>query len=118
MMNPIQLVVEFAIPDGKLDAVKKLVAAAIEIVEANEPGALSYQYYFNDDESQLYLLELHRDAQAVLGHLANAGEIIGQLLETTQVVRLQIFGDLSDDLEQAVAPFSPQVFKSWDGFTR
>jgi 2-keto-4-pentenoate hydratase len=54
----------------------------------------------------------------VLAHLANAGDMIGRFSELAPTTRLEIFGAVSDELRQLVAPFGAEIVGHWTGFTR
>ncbi len=118
MTTSIQTVVEFTINDGKIDTFKQLGKEYIELVKANEPNMLSYQFYFNDDESRCYALEFYKDSEAVFAHLENVAEVTPRALEVSQIIRVEIFGNVSDELREAVSALNPQINKHWDGITR
>ena len=122
MTDQILLVAEFTIQDGKSDAFKKLLRAAIEIaieiVRSKEPDALSYEFYPGNHESKCYAVELYKDSKALLAHIENVGGILPQVLEVSQFSRLEIYGNATDELREAVAPFGAKIFFHLDGFTR
>ena len=118
MTSSIRFIIEFTIAEGKLDELKKLQTTAIETTKGKDSGALSYEFFFNDDESKLYALEWYKDSEAVLSHLEIVGEILNQLLAVSQPTRFEVFGSPSDELVEALAPFSPKVLNHWGGFTR
>ena len=118
MTNSIRFVIEFITAEGELDTVKKVLTTAIETVNANDPGALSYEFFFNHDESRLYAVEWYKDSDAALAHLGIVGKILPKLLEVARVNRFQIFGNPSEGLVQALDPLGIQIITHWDGFTR
>jgi hypothetical protein len=54
----------------------------------------------------------------VLAQLAHLGQILGPLDEIAPATRVELYGDLSDEVRQAVAPFGPKIYEHWHGFTR
>ena len=118
MTSEIRIVGEFTINEGKTEAFKELIKTAIETVRSNEPDTLRYEFYFNEDETACYPLELFRNSQAVLTHLEDVGAIVSKLSEVAQITRVEIYGNASDELKQALAPFGAKFFKHWGGFTR
>ena len=90
----------------------------IDNVRTGEPGYLSYELFLSDDERTCHIVGLLQDSEAVLAHLANAGETIGRLSEIAPSTRIEIFGDVSDALRQLVAPFGAEIVGRWSGFTR
>ena len=118
MTNHIRGTAELSIDTGKLDECKKMVNELIERVKANEPNTLSYEWFFNEDESKCYLLEWYKDSEALQAHLENVGVLLGPLLEIAPLTELMIYGDPSDELRQAIEPFGAKFYKSWHGVTR
>ena len=118
MSYSIRFVVEFTVNEGKLDIVKQLLTPLIETVEAKDSGALSYEFFFNNDESKFYILEWYKDSEAALAHMGIVKDPLSRLLEVSQGTRFEIFGNASDKLVQALTPFGAQFFKHWGGFTR
>ena len=118
MTSYIRVNAEHAISDGKIDEFKKMAAEMIKKVEANEPNYLSYEWFLSDDESQCYIIGLFKDSEAMMAHLANIGEMMGPFSEIAPATRIELYGNLSDELRQAVAPFEANISEHWNGFTR
>ena len=97
---------------------KQLLIPLIKTVETEDSGALSYEFFFNNDESQFYVLEWYKDSEAALGHMGLVNETISKLLEVSQLTRFEIFGKASEKLVQGLTPLGVQFFKHWKGFTR
>lgn len=118
MSRLIWMIGEFTVKEGQLDTVKTLLKTCIETVKAKDRRVLSYQFFFNDDESKLYIIECYEDSEAVLAHVEIIGDLFFKLIEVAPMTRGEIFGNASDELVQALAPSGPQFFKYWGGFTR
>jgi hypothetical protein len=106
-----------------MDEFKKIGAEMIKQVEAGEPNYLSYEYFINDDESKCYIVGLFKDSEAMMAPIAHFGEIMkdpsmGRVGEIGPTTKLELYGNLSDELRQAVAPFGAKIYKHWNGFTR
>jgi quinol monooxygenase YgiN len=110
--------VEISISAGKIDEFKQLATEIIKKVEANEPNALSYEWFLSDDESKCYVVEIYKDSEAVMAHLGNIGEMMGPILEIAPITRLEVYGSPSDELRQALEPLGAQYFEHWNGITR
>jgi quinol monooxygenase YgiN len=115
-----QWVVEFAIRKGKLDAFKKLAEEFVARVEQNEPGAKSYQWYFNDDETKCIVSELYESSEAILAHIGGSAvsTLFPKLLETAQLTRFEVYGDPNEEAKNVLAKFGAQNYHPFIGFTR
>lgn len=118
MTNYIRINAGFSIPEGKIDEFKQKAAELTGKVEANEPGALSYEWFLSDDKRACTLVEVYKDSGAVMAHLGNVGDLLGPLLEVAPLSGLFILGNPSDQVRQAFAPFGPKIFAHWNGVTR
>lgn len=74
--------------------------------------------FLSDDESKLYIVGLLEDSAAVMHHLTSMGDMIGRFSEIAPTARLEIYGDVSDELRELVAPFGPEIAGHLNGFTR
>lgn len=97
---------------------KEMVATMVQEVGSGEPGYLSYEWYLSDDERTCYIVGLLEDSEAVMAHLTNMGQTIGRFSELAPATRIEIYGDVSDELRQFVAPFGAAIVGYWHGFTR
>jgi quinol monooxygenase YgiN len=73
-------IARFKFHEGKLEEYKRLSAQAMEIVRTKDTGTLQYDIYFNDDQSECMVVELYRDSEALIEHMANLGDLGGQSL--------------------------------------
>ncbi|MCY1720584.1 hypothetical protein OU798_09540 [Prolixibacteraceae bacterium Z1-6] len=115
-MKKIQITAKFKIQKGKLDEFKKGAAAAIALVNENEKGAgaLQYDWFFSPDETECVVRETYADSNAVITHLQNVGEILGQVLSISDF-SAEIYGPISDEVRNAVAPFNPMHYSFYQG---
>jgi quinol monooxygenase YgiN len=118
MATAIRLVLQCSVPAGKDGEVKELLRSLIDTCKKNDPGLLSYEFFFNDTGSEMYAMEWYKDSAAVMTHMGIGGETLNQLLGTIQITRAEVFGNASDELIEAFEPFKAKFTKHWDGFTR
>ena len=59
---------------------KELVNKAIDIAKT-EPATLQYDWFSNADETRYVVREAYANSDAVLAHMGNLGELLGQLAE-------------------------------------
>ncbi len=65
---------------GKLEEFKRLAQQAIEIVRAQEPGTLLYEWWFNADESECVAIDCYADSDAIMEHVRNVGPTMRKIL--------------------------------------
>lgn len=118
--DAVQWIVEFTIKEDKLDTFKNLVQEITRIVKQNEPGAKSYQWYFNDDETKCIITEWYVGQEAALAHLNGEGarKLLPKLLEVSEITRLEIYGDLGEEARKRLEELGGQTFHFFTGFTR
>ena len=118
MSQKLQYTVEWGIKPGGLDTFKSLANQAIDLVQANEPGMIGYQWYFNDDESKCYTVEWFNGSEAFMAHLQNVGGILPKILEVSDITRFEVFGNPSEEARTALAGLGASIVGYYGGFTR
>ncbi len=118
MSSHIWYIGEYSIAAGKTETFKALIEQVIELERSDGPDVLNYEFYFNDDETKFYAIELFRDSEAVLDHLQRTGDTIPKILEVADLTRFEIYGDATKSLKDAMVPFGATMFGHWAGFTR
>lgn len=118
MNNKANFTVEFSLQDGAQETFKNKLDEAITLVKANEPGALNYQFYFNDDETKCYVMEQYADSAAMMFHLSNVSGILNEILQISTLTRLEIFGALSEEAHSFASSMGARFYTHHDGFTR
>jgi quinol monooxygenase YgiN len=115
-MKELQLTAKFKIHKGKLNEFKNIASACIVAVTKNEKGkgALQYDWFFSPDNSECVVRETYVDSGAVLAHMGNVGELLGQLLGMCDF-ELEIYGDMSVELQKAAAALNPKVYSFYNG---
>ena len=101
----------FKIHEGKLDEFKRLSDEAMEIVRTEDTGTLQYDTYFNEDESECFVIERYRDSEAAVEHAANLRELSAEILAIVDVVHGELLGDPSAEVRANLADVEvPQLF--------
>ena len=114
-MNQIQVNARFPnIPSGNLAEFKQVAARALEIARG-EAGTLQYAWFFNDAETSCVVRETYEDSAAVLAHVANLGDVFGQLLEVGGGCEFEVFGDPSSELVEATRGLDLSIFAYFQG---
>jgi quinol monooxygenase YgiN len=90
-------IARFRFHGGKVEEFKHLSAQAMEMARTRDTGALQYDIYFNDDQSECIVLERFRDSEALIEHAANLGDLFGAILATGSVLHGELLGEPSAD---------------------
>ncbi len=106
-----------AINDGELGNLRTLMAEMVEATKANEKSALLYEWFINEEESELHINERYKDAEAVLIHLGNFGEKFAERFMTYLTIEsFSIYGPVTDDIKGALTPLGAKFYKFAAGF--
>ena len=113
----IRFVIKFSVPEKNLANVKQNLESLIERCR-DEPGLLCYEWFFNEDETELYAHEWYADPEAVTSHMEFGGETLGKLLEAAPPDQVHVYGNVPDALRERLAPFNATIVPYWKGFSR
>jgi hypothetical protein len=103
------LVPYFEIPQENLSAFKSLCPKFVAKTR-NESGCLHYAFSFNGTTA--HCREGYVNAEAILVHLENVGELLGEALKIAKIVRLEVHAPAAEieKLRDPMASLSPQFF--------
>jgi hypothetical protein len=84
----------------------------------NEPGCLHYAFSFSGTAA--HCREGYVDAEAVLAHLQNVGELLGEALKLAKIVCLEVHAPAAEveKLRGPMASLNPQFFVLEEGIRR
>ncbi len=107
----------FKVADGKLAAFKYLCE---QFVEKTQPEAKCLYYGFSFDGDQVHCREGYADAEGLLTHLENVGDLLQEAFKIAEITRLEVHGpeDELARLRGPLASFNPQFFTLEYGFRR
>jgi hypothetical protein len=109
-MQQLQISATFpSISPDAADQFKKIAAEALVTIRG-EQGTLQHDWFFSDDGAQCVVHETYTSSDAFLVHLAGAGPLLGRLVELGGGLELEIFGEPSAALRDAVAAFQPKIY--------
>ena len=108
-MKKIHVTARAAIHQGKLEELKMLAAQCVQKVRENEPGALQYDWFLNETQTECVVQETYADSEAVLAHVANLGLTLDAVLSLGDWT-FEIFGSPSPELAAAAAGLNPKVY--------
>ncbi len=118
MKGDIRIVFVSSVNSGKTGTVKEILRTHIDECEEKYPNLLGYEFFFSDDESELYGFEWLRDSAALLKHLELTADTLGQLSEVFQIKRIEVLGNPTPEPGEAFSSFNAKVLTHWHGFTR
>ena len=113
-MKEIQLTARLKIHDGKLEEFKVVAASALETVREKDAGTRQYDWFLSADQSECVVRERYVDSQALIDHLAIVGDQLGALVGLSDL-SLELYGDVSPELRQALDTLNPSVFSYLQG---
>ena len=125
MSEPFIFIGTHRIADGKLEEFKRDCHELVTVVEREEPRLLAFNFYFNEDETEVTVVQVHPDADSMVFHMQVAREhITASTEDQLETKEIQIFGPPNEvvtgmiqQLTQAGAPLSVKP-KHFAGFTR
>ena len=119
MNNNISWILELSVKSGEMDNVKMLMAEMVQATEANEPGAMNYEWFLNEAESSIHLYERYADSEAALVHLGNFGaKFAERFLASMTPTGLNVYGNPNEELTKALTGFGGVFFPPIGGFAR
>ncbi|GHF33067.1 putative quinol monooxygenase [Seohaeicola zhoushanensis] len=115
----IEWVLEMKVQEGQAENVMPLLEEMVAATQADEPGALVYEYYMSADKSRCTVIERYADSAAAMVHLGNFGaKFAGRFLKVFAPDRLYVYGPADAKLRAAVAGMGAVHFDRAAGFHR
>jgi quinol monooxygenase YgiN len=81
----IRTIARFRIHPGKLDDFKSVAAAGLKIVAEQDQGTFAYEWYLDEAGAHCTVVEMYRDAAALLAHSKNVGHLVRTLLQASDL---------------------------------
>lgn len=113
-MKKIQITAKFKLHSGKLEEFKNIAAKCVAAVRENEKEALQYDWFLNPNQTEIVVREAYTDSDAVLVHLGNVGELLGQLLSMSDF-EVEVYGNMSEELKKVAAGMNAKVYSFYTG---
>lgn len=111
------LVPYFEVPEGQLAAFKALGPQFVAKTRT-EAGCQHYTFSFSGNIA--HCREGYDNAEAVLAHLQNVGELLGEALKIAKILRLEVHAPAAEieKLRAPLAGLNPQYFTLEAGIRR
>ena len=113
-MNNLQITARWRIHDGKLDEYKKLAEQCLAITKEKDKETLQFDWYFNQDQTECVVREKYPDSNALLVHISNLGELLGNLFQVGDL-DVEIYGNPSQELLNATTGINKKVYSFYQG---
>ena len=113
-MRKIKVIALFKIKEGKLNEFKQGVPGLINAVKKNEPGALTYDWYLNEEAMECMVLETYADSQALMAHAGNVGELLQKLMGISDLT-LEVFGNPEAELKKILKDMGAKLYPFFAG---
>jgi hypothetical protein len=86
------------IREGKLNDLKAAISELVEFVRTTEPKTIAYEIYFNEDQIQMTVLQIHPDSASAEFHMEVASPAFRKFVELINMSRIDIYGTPSHGL--------------------
>ena len=118
--NQINVRAEITIENGKIVEFKKLIEDMSRMVENNEPYTINYQFYLNRSETRCMVHETYTNSESTLAHVTSLASktILPKIFNISKLIRLDVYGNPSEELQKVLTSFDSQVFNLFTGFSR
>ncbi|MDC0660567.1 antibiotic biosynthesis monooxygenase [Leisingera sp. SS27] len=118
MSNVVHWLLELDINPGKLDDLTAVMEDMIENTKT-EPGALIYEWCFNEDKTAFKIYERYADSEAVLIHLEGFGSKFAErFLGAVTPTAMTVMGNPNAAARKALAGLNPSILTFEAGFAR
>lgn len=108
-MSALQATARLSVHPGRLEDFKVVAARCIVSVREKDSGTLQYDWFMNEAQTEFVVRETYRDSEAALEHVANLGDLLGELLAVSDLA-VEVFGVPSDELGAALASMGAQIY--------
>lgn len=119
MSEQVAWVLQLSIKEGQYDNVIALMDEMVAATQANEPGTLSYEWSVNEDKTMCHLYERYSDSAAAMVHMGSFGSnFMKRFFSLMRSTGIFVYGNVSDELQNALAGLKPLYMDDIGGFTR
>ena len=100
---------EVPVPRQKRGVIEQLQAAEALATTRGEPGTLQHDWFLSDDGTRCVVRETYANSDAFLAHLTASEPLLGRLIELGGGLELELYGEPSTALHDAIAAFQPRI---------
>lgn len=119
MSEQVAWVLQLSIKEGQYDNLVALMEEMVAATRTEEPGTLSYEWSVNEDKTICHLYERYSDSAAAMVHMGSFGRnFMKRFFSVMAATGIFVYGNVSDELQEALAGLRPLYMGSIGGFTR
>lgn len=119
MESHIFWILKLKVKPGQQDNLKALMSDMVAATKTNEPDALQYEWFINDDGSQCQIHETYKDDAAVLKHLSNfSSQFAERFLGILEPLDFEVYGNPGEEVKTALKDLNPKYMSANAGFVR
>lgn len=96
MNEPILYIDRSTINDGALERVKAAIDELVAFVAANEPQLVSYNFYLNEECTQMTVIALHPDSASMLLHMKIGAPAFRKFADLIRLQGIEVYGRPSE----------------------
>jgi hypothetical protein len=101
MSEPFIFATTLSINEGQLESLKELSKRFTEVAEESDT-VIAYHFHVSEDESEISNVQVHTDAASMDAYLPLVGEKIGQALELSKTISIDVYGKPGPALQDAL----------------
>ncbi|WP_169570036.1 putative quinol monooxygenase [Sneathiella limimaris] len=119
MSDHVYWIIEADVVDGKLEELKALMQEMSEATQADEPGALNYEWSLSADETECHIFERYSNCETTMIHMGNFGsKFAKRFMSVLKPKRTTLYGNPDEKVKKAMAPLGAVLMTSAAGFSR
>ena len=92
MSKTIIIIDSSEVNEGKLEDLKTSMNELVEFAKMNEPNMIAYDVYFNEDGTQMTVLQVHPDSASAEFHMKISGSRFSRFVEFVKMSGIDIYG--------------------------
>jgi hypothetical protein len=96
MTEPIIFISHQKVKEGKLEGYKHYYRQVAEQAKANKPGTIAHLAYLNEEGSELSIIHIFPDADAMELHMKGVDELAKKAYEYVEILSFEIYGKPAD----------------------
>ncbi|NJP46181.1 antibiotic biosynthesis monooxygenase [Actinacidiphila epipremni] len=101
MNSPFIYLTAHRVDPTRRDELDALLAKYTETISANE-GLLAHYAYYDEEGTELTLVQVHRDAASGEQHMQVAGPLIAQGVALAETLRVEVYGEPGPAMSKAL----------------